>query len=169
MVQDALKNLATDFMGDQSTIDPDPAVRMGLVTFSTTASKVLDLTGSASQFDNTVSNLTLEGGTNWEAAFQLANSMNVRSDADTYVIFITDGNPTNRVSRMGETDDQLTGSNGQSGINADILYGPYGVFGTGNVDTATPLAISNTNTASLNAAKEIVEKNKVLYGIGISS
>ena len=168
VVQDALADLASDFMGNQSANDSDPPIRMGLVTFSTTASKVLDLTGSVSQFDNAISNLHLEGGTNWEAAFQLANSMNVRSDADTYVIFITDGNPTNRVSRMGETDDELTGSNGKSGINANTLYGPYGVFGTGNVDTATPLAISNTNTASLNAAKEIVDKNKVLYGIGIS-
>ena len=170
VVKDALASLANDFMGDQSATDPDPAIRMGLVSFSTGADTVLDLTGVASQFDNAVSNLTLGGGTNWEAALQLANSIEVRQNADTYVMFITDGNPTFRISRLNETDAQLKSNGGKSGIT-EGYYGPYGIFGTGNVDEdkTSTLSINNNNQAALHAAQAIVGKDKVLFGIGISN
>lgn len=127
------------------------------------------MTGSATAFNRAVDNLVLGGGTNWEDALQAANALNIREDADTYVIFVTDGNPTFRISRQGATDSQITSVDNKSGVNRDF-YDGLGIFGTGNADDdkSSKDSLDRNYAAALTVAKSIVGSNKTLYGIGIS-
>ena len=171
-----LQKLANELMAGQT--GNDPAVRMSIVPFSTVDNSPTAFTGNPNTFNQNLNSLTLGGGTNWEAALQAANAMQVREDADTYVLFLTDGNPTFRITRGNESDSLLTGYratiNGRtynlSGINTSF-YNPYGIFGTGNTDwdKTTPESLISNYDAALAIAQAIVDKDKKLYGIGISS
>ena len=176
----ALKELATSLMAGQT--GNDPAVQMSIVPFSTVDNSPTAFTGDPNTFSQNVDSLVLGGGTNWEAALQAANNMQVREDADTYVLFLTDGNPTFRITRGNESDDLLTGYyktiNGRqyhlSGIShndGNNFYDQLGIFGTGNTDwdKTTPESLTDNYDAALTVARAIVGKNKRLYGIGISS
>ncbi|MBR2256672.1 MAG: VWA domain-containing protein [Blautia sp.] len=174
VVKESIKTLATELM--ENNTDNDPAVRMALVPFSTNAGSIIDFTGDADDFNDSVESFKtqLNGGTNWEDALQTANSIQVRSDADAYVIFVTDGTPTFRISRQGATDGQLSSINGLSGIsygnNTVNEYINSGLFGTGNADTVStsPDSLERNYQAALSIARSIVGNNKRLYGIGIS-
>lgn len=158
------------------TADNDDAIRMSLVTFSTQENGTHAFTGDNSAFKAYYSGLSATGGTNWEDALATANRMEVRPDAATYVIFVTDGDPTYRNSRGSFTDAQLTG---------DDIYRPYGpdysetysydgtqntatyyrgghVFGRGSSDN------NNGNyEAALAEARSIISHNKNFYTIGM--
>ena len=110
-------------------------VRMALISFSTTAQTVPAtgevFTDSYSTFYQRVNGLSASGGTNWEQALQLANTMQVREDAATFVVFVTDGDPTFRVSRGNVSDGNLD-------LYSDGTYQYYRnnhVFGEGNDDS----------------------------------
>ncbi|MBO5567938.1 MAG: VWA domain-containing protein, partial [Clostridia bacterium] len=167
IVKRAIQKLASELMGEQTAADP--AVRMGIVPFSTSAGTIVPFTGSADTFNRAVGSLALGGGTNWEDALQAANAMSVREDADTYVIFVTDGNPTFRISRQGATDSQITSVDNKSGVTRDY-YDQLGIFGTGNADAdkSSTDSLNRNYDAALAIAKAIVGSSKNLYGIGIS-
>jgi Mg-chelatase subunit ChlD len=65
--------------------------------FSTTARVEIEKTTSYADFSRSVNNIRAEGGTNWEDALQTASTVTFDGDGDaTYVIFVSDGNPTFR-------------------------------------------------------------------------
>lgn len=175
--QDAVKELATQLAQKKNSAG-DPLVRMSLIQFSTKASPVLGLTdlttdgnnSGLSQIESAVDNLSADGGTNWDHALQLANEEN---DLDpgraTFVIFVTDGDPTFRNTRMDVTDLDLQketndGAMSQYGIEApNPFYLEDDVYGPGDNDKTTQCYA---------AAKEqgiaIVSAKKNIYTIGIS-
>ena len=170
IVKGAVKNLANELMQDNS--GNDPAVRMAIVPFSTGVGNIVPFTGNASAFGRAVDSLQLNGGTNWEAALQAANALDVRLDADTYVIFVTDGNPTFRITRGDATDNQITSSDNLPGVTR-YYYDDLGIFGTGNADTdkTSKDSLDRNYQAALAIARLIVgdeTSSKRLYGIGIS-
>ena len=135
----------------------------------------------------TYTGLTPSGGTNWEEALQKANEMSVADDRSTFVIFITDGNPTFRQTRGEYTDAQLgtisTNNNaGQPTTDLSALHAQYNVFGPGSGDwkenadaIEKGYRVSQTGSTgegrnyavALEQAKSIVEQNKNFYTLGI--
>ena len=92
------------------------------------------------------------GGTDWEEALKVANLINFGDTDPTYIIFVSDGAPTYRVSQNGHND----GSNSRTSHNRTVT-----VYGTGNSDN------SNWNLdAAVVEAKNILAANKELYTVG---
>ena len=166
MVEDADTRLtkAKDAVNSMAeTLLKNSGVRLSLISFSNTATEVRDFTNNLNTFKTSVNGLTAEGGTNWEAALKLANEMEVNSEAATFVVFVTDGDPTFRISRGDATNAELTGTNAQTTDISDY-YALYNVFGAGGSDNAS----RNFNFA-VDQVKEIKEVEKEFYAIGISN
>ena len=106
----------------------------------------------------------LGNDTNWELGLTLANEMAVDNDRATFVIFLTDGNPTARNSRgvARGTTNPLT--NEQVRADGTRCYGEYEVFGNGSGD-----GTGNNYNCALEVAKDIVGKNKYFYTIGVGN
>lgn len=95
--QEAAKALAKKLLTENST---DQQVRMAVVTFNKNATLEQDFTTSASRIESAVSQ-TPDGGTNWEDALKRANDLQGRSGVKKHIIFLSDGNPTYRISSYG--------------------------------------------------------------------
>lgn len=94
----AANALAEKLLTDKNLKLPiDQQVRMAVVTFSTNASRKQTFTTNASEINNAVEG-DPDGGTNWEAALKEANSLRGRSRVKKHIIFLSDGNPTYRIS-----------------------------------------------------------------------
>ena len=135
-------------------------VKMALITFSTTSSAtpVQGFTDDYGTYRSAVNGLSADGGTNWEQALYNANRLEVDDDAATFVVFVTDGDPTYRLSRYNAPDSEI------QGYNRDARYFAYNIFGEGDGDT------NNRNfDAAAEEVKSILDKNKTFYAIGVSS
>ena len=151
----AVKTMADTLMGSNSQ------VRMALISFSTDAATVRTFTDNVNTFKSDVDGLSANGGTNWEKALKLANEMQVRSDAATFVVFVTDGDPTFRVSRGDVTNGNM------DNYNSNTTYQYYRlnqVFGEGNNDSQG----RNFDYAVLQVAA-IKNASKSFYAIGVSN
>ena len=138
-------------------------VKMALVSFSTTAGTVQEFTDSFNTYTRAVNNLNASGGTNWEQALSIANRMAVDSDAATFVVFVTDGDPTYRVSRGNYTNDNL---DMRTNSTYD-RYREYGLFGMGTDNNST--TVSRCFDAAVPEVSSILASNKTFYAIGVSS
>ncbi len=127
---------------------------MSLVSFSNVAAVRATGVTNYSSFSSTVNSLKADGGTNWEDALQTANSIQLRSDADQYVIFVSDGNPTFRLTQGG----------GQGPENQRYYYDNYGhyVYGSGNSDNN-----GKNYKYALVQARNIVNSGKKLYTLNV--
>lgn len=114
--QQATNSLVSKLLGRN-----DDSVRVALVSFSTNAKKDLDYTSDLNSITSKVNSYKSEGGTNWEAALQQVSSIsNSRSDAEKFIIFVSDGKPTFRSSEYVN--------------NAWDWNGQYKCYGSGNDD-----------------------------------
>ncbi|WP_455678038.1 vWA domain-containing protein [Sharpea azabuensis] len=138
---------------------PNDLVEMGLVTFGTKAYTGLSKTTSVSTFTNTVNGLSAYSGyykgTNWEAALAAAKNFNFGDKDKTYVIFVSDGNPSFR-NTYGNYD--------YSYWNESYYYYNYGVYGDGSDANATN--VQRAYEQSLDEARGIVTAKRELYTIG---
>ncbi len=164
IAKEALYELSDMLLRQQNTSQHNQLIRMSLYTFSNIAQgPVQDYTFNADDFDTTVENLSdIKGGTNWEHALKLANLQATDPDRATYVIFVTDGEPTFRLSR-----EVLSNGNGIDGLaehDVSTYYYGYNVYGAGNSDD-----FGRNYAAALKEAKAIVNSNKSFYTIGISN
>ncbi|MDD6694124.1 MAG: FctA domain-containing protein [Olsenella sp.] len=120
----ATNNLIDQLLANNTRETPD-AVEVSLVSFSSKVNDSFEWSTDASALKGTVSGFKADGGTNWEAALNQAKDLADERQSSqpgeaTYVIFVSDGNPTFRDSRY---------SNRASDYNET-----YGVWGTGNSD-----------------------------------
>lgn len=138
---------------------PNDLVEMGLVTFGSTAETRLSKTTSDSTFTNTVNGLSAYSGnyagTNWEAALDAAKNFNFDDKDKTYVIFVSDGNPSFR---------NTYGNYGHSYWHEYDYYYNYGVYGDGSDTNATN--VQRAYEQSLDEARGIVTAKRELYTIG---
>ena len=142
----------------------DSVIRMGLISFSNTETdEIVGFTNSESDFNTAVNGMTAGGGTNWESALSVADQMAFESERASFVIFVTDGDPTFRYSRMTETDVSIE-REGVSAGSSGSYYPLYDVYGAGNSDSA-----GNNYQAALAYAQSIVGSDKRFYAIGISN
>ena len=101
-------------------------VQMAVVTFSDKASTKQSFTTSVSKIKTAVSSKP-DGGTNWEAALKKANSLQGRPGVKKHIIFLSDGNPTFRISNYPIGCGGL-----RNPCNPDDgMYTPRGVHGAG--------------------------------------
>lgn len=163
----AVNNLV-DNLAEKKNSDGNPLVRMSLISFSNTASSEIGLTDLTTQgvsdYKAAVRGLSAHGGTNWDYALQLANEQDVDSGRATFIIFVTDGDPTFRNTRTNINDAGLNGANNTYDDIDESYYFNYHVFGTGSDDNR-----GNNYDAAVAQGQAIVGANKNLYTIGISN
>ena len=171
-------------------------IRMGLVTFAGSATVRQQLTANKSEFLDKVNDISrYEGkGTNWEYALKKANEMEVDPGRATFVVFVTDGEPTASQTRFALSNSRLrsnvflAGTNGggfPNGYSHSVHSDRYdtlhfylgsGTFGTTSAgdpgqfieDGRTLSGDIINNTAAYDDAKSIVDHNKNFYVIAIS-
>ena len=173
----AIMGLANDLLNRKNR-EGGKLVRMALVTFSNEAQAVQMgssgsyFTSSPETYENALDSVTSGGGTNWEMALQVANRLDVDPERETFVIFVTDGNPTWRMTRSptdeASTDAELliTSQTERDMYNGTTYryYRQYNVFGQGSSDNK-----GKNYAAALAESVSIVEHGKHYYSIGISS
>lgn len=131
--KNAINSLANSLYAYNTTSDPD-TVEMALVIFSNQASIQQQPTNKATTFRNSVNGVTVPqgGGTNWEAAMQMANTVNFNDEDQTFVVFVSDGNPTFRYTQ-GNYSSYTNDFNQQ-------YYNNYGVWGSGSEESSVTVA-----------------------------
>lgn len=96
--QRAANALAGKLLTAENSVLPETQqVRMAVVTFSTKAVIKQNFTTDASEINDAVRG-NPKGGTNWEAALEKANSLLGRSRVKKHIIFLSDGDPTYRMT-----------------------------------------------------------------------
>ena len=95
--KEAANALAKKLLTDKNSTPSEQQVQMAVVTFSTNAFLKQTFTTDASKINNAVEG-DPDGGTNWEAALKQANDLQGRSGVKKHIIFLSDGNPTYRIS-----------------------------------------------------------------------
>ena len=168
----AVNDLAAQ-LAQKKNSNGDPLVRMSLIKFSTKADPVMGLTelttsgnnSGLNQIKTAVNNLSADGGTNWDHALQLANEENdLDSGRGTFVIFVTDGDPTFRNTRMDVTDKALQGETNNRSGNPNPYYLNNTVYGPGDNDKT-----GKCYDAAVIQGNAIVSAGKTIYTIGISN
>ena len=160
--EDAVNNVASTLLGKNGQDgNPNDLIEMALVTFSNTASTRVASTTSASSIRSALSSINPTGGTNWEGALQEAANVTFNNDGDaTYVIFVSDGNPTFRNTRGSY--DQYFGYNG-NWIDDWRYLNTYGVYGNGAEYAET---VRRCYNEALDDAQALVRSGRQLYTIG---
>ena len=106
--KEAVNSLADTLLARKNSQN-DPLIRMALVPFSSFVQEenVVQLTSDVETFKAGVNALSADGGTNCEDALDYANNMAVDPDRATFIIFVTDGDPTFRMTRGEGTNEEL--------------------------------------------------------------
>lgn len=130
------QDMATRLLKNNTSTNPT-AIELALISFDREAYTQSSWTTNEREFNKKIANLEQHKGTNWQDALNAAKKMS--SDGDpTYVIFLTDGKPTQYRDENGEVQWGTPGHHGQ----------PYHAF-----------------TKSLEPARKLVESGRTLYGI----
>ena len=174
----AVNDLAAH-LSQKKNSNGDPLVRMSLIQFSTKAESLTGLTelttnesnSGLNQITSAVNNLSANGGTNWDHALQLANEENdLDSGRATFIIFVTDGDPTFRNTRMNVTDQNLQEETNDyawetySQVSPNPYYLSDTVYGPGDNDKT-----GKCYDAAVVQGNAIVSAGKNIYTIGISN
>ncbi len=157
VAKNAVNSLAKELLANNTTDNPD-AVHISLVTFGSYATISKGFTKDLQDFQTTVNGLKTgssdkTGGTNWEDGLTVANHMATDDPKQTYIIFVSDGDPTFRNTPYG---DQRYKENAQHIINGHTIYG------SGNSDNN-----GNNYYFASQVAKEITGAGKTLFSVGV--
>lgn len=99
--------------------------RVAVIPYASTLGNTTPFTNSMADINNVLSN-DPTGGTNWEAGLKAANALKPTTGAKKYIIFISDGQPTYRLSAMGCSVIS-------SFLRPECRY-DNGIWGQGNAD-----------------------------------
>ena len=119
---DATATLANSLLTGENA---NKQIQVSVVTFGTNAQVATGFTSEPSVVANAVPTEAEEDqGTNWEGGLKLANAQTSgREGAEKHIVFLSDGNPTYRVSPMGYTWwDEINLLSPDHKVN-DNLYG----------------------------------------------
>lgn len=124
---DAAAALAKELLtAENANLPADQQTRISVVTFGNKADLKQGYSTNAEDISNAVpTKAKYFKGTNWEAGLILANEqLGNRANAEKHVIFLSDGNPTLRMSAegYGESSIELHPADGK---NPDGTYGTY--------------------------------------------
>ena len=167
-------NLLADDLLSNNTSGNNDTVRLSLVKFGSIAKTVKTNMTSASDFKNNVNSIRTYddayGGTNWEAALRLANDIETRSDAEKYVILVSDGLPTFRDTAHPYKGQvcEVWGCY-EATIDDNKYYDgrkSYQWYGNGKNDNQEGREGKNYSDAVANA-KNIIDSGKQLYTVNV--
>lgn len=119
---DAAATLANSLLTGENA---NKQIQVSVVTFGTNAQVATSFTSNPNVVANAVPTEAEEDqGTNWEGGLKLANAQaSGREGAEKHIVFLSDGNPTYRVSPMGYTWwDEINLLSPDHKVN-DNLYG----------------------------------------------
>lgn len=162
IAKNAINSMASSLLTDANAQLPaNQQIQMSVVSFSSNAQAATLFTASARSVSSTVNGFKADGGTNWEAALTRANAATSgRANARKYIVFLSDGDPTFRLSSVQTGTDWLTHKPRYD--QDDSIYTPEGAHGSGRGDNYG---------ANLNSA--VAEANKrgdaTLYSVGVSN
>ncbi|WP_293814830.1 Spy0128 family protein [uncultured Parolsenella sp.] len=160
---DAAATLANSLLTGENA---NKQIQVSVVTFGTNAQVATGFTSDPSVVANAVPTAAKRNqGTNWEGGLKLANAQTSgREGAEKHIVFLSDGNPTYRVSAMGykETDEGGLFRTDEGGFFG-LKYYPQvdhkendNLYGFGNSDTgdqrcyaAAKAEANNRNGANL--------------------
>jgi len=179
LAKQTIKNVANTLIGSNTAFQYEDEngvmqkqIRMSLIKFDYKAATLQPFTDDYETFAASVDGATRHVGTNWEDALRTANYLDtIDQDRATFVIFVTDGNPSVRVTRGNL-------------LNFTNSYGSYAKYvDDAHVDVAGERTYKYLRAAgffgdqneldernyysALDRAKSIVDHNKNLYAIGI--
>ena len=147
----AVKSLSDKLLSNNGKDgNPDDVVEMALVSFATKAAAAKGPTTSPSTFAGYLNSLSADGGTNWEGGLTAAQNVSFGDQDTTYVIFVSDGNPTFRDSQYNS--------------NWNDYNRNYGVYGSGQEQDQN---VSRSYQAAQAAAEDMVGAGYKLYTIGV--
>ena len=168
--KDAVNSLAQSLLAYNNKEGyPNDTIQMALVSFGTVAKNEFTTpVTSYSTFSSKVNDLSASGATNWEDALQKAKAINFNDDDPTYVIFVSDGNPTvrNTKGNYGNLTDNRWYPNDDYARN-NTSYDVWGL-GSDNPQNSNYSAESMTRcyNEALDEAKELAKGKYKLYAIG---
>ena len=119
---DAVEALANELLTGENA---NKQIQVSVVTFGTNAQVATSFTSDPNVVANAVPTAAKRNqGTNWEGGLKLANAQTSgREGAEKHVVFLSDGNPTYRVSPMGYSKwDEINLLSPDHKVN-DNLYG----------------------------------------------
>lgn len=138
---DAVEALANELLTGENA---NKQIQVSVVTFGTNAQVATGFTSDPSVVANAVPTEAEEDqGTNWEDGLRLANAQaSGREGAEKHIVFLSDGNPTYRVSPMGytETDEGGLFKTDEGGFFGwkyypQVDHKENDIYGFGNSDT----------------------------------
>lgn len=138
---DAVEALANELLTGENA---NKQIQVSVVTFGTNAQVATSFTSDPSVVANAVPTEAEEDqGTNWEDGLRLANAQaSGREGAEKHIVFLSDGNPTYRVSPMGytETDEGGLFKTDEGGFFGwkyypQVDHKENDIYGFGNSDT----------------------------------
>lgn len=138
---DAVEALANELLTGENA---NKQIQVSVVTFGTNAQVATGFTSDPNVVANAVPERAKEDqGTNWEDGLKLANAQTSgREGAEKHVVFLSDGNPTYRVSPMGytETDEGGLFKTDEGGFFGwkyypQVDHKENDIYGFGNSDT----------------------------------
>ena len=126
---DAAATLANSLLTGENA---NKQIQVSVVTFGTNAQVATGFTSDPSVVANAVPTEAEEDqGTNWEGGLKLANAQTSgREGAEKHIVFLSDGNPTYRVSPMGYTWWDEGGL-----FHPQVDHKENDIYGFGNSDT----------------------------------
>ena len=155
--KNAVNSLAQTLLGfNGQDGNPNDTFELALITFSNVATISQNPTTNYTTFSAAVNRVNAEGGTNWEDALQEVMNVDFGDNDQTFVIFVSDGNPTFR-----NTEGNYPNHNND--YNADY-YRQYGVWGSGSDSSNT--TVTRCYEHAVDDAQAIVNAGMTLYTIG---
>ncbi len=162
VAKSAVNTLATELLGQNDPNDSNTSdmVQVAFLDFAKTVRhQYLTPTTDLDTFKGWVNPLTTEKGTNWEDALRVANSVTFGDSDKTYIIFVSDGDPSYRISQYSSTARDCAN---YQGVGPDRVCT---LWGTGN-------SYDDREGWNYGAAKQYVDDyiltatNKEFYTIG---
>lgn len=148
---DAAATLANSLLTGENA---NKQIQVSVVTFGTNAQVATGFTSDPSVVANAVPERAKENqGTNWEDGLKLANAQTSdREGAEKHIVFLSDGNPTYRVSPMGYSKwDEINLLSPDHKVN-DNLYG----LGSSDTDDGRCYAAAKAEANNRNGANLFV-------------
>lgn len=148
---DAAATLANNLLTGENA---NKQIQVSVVTFGTNAQVATGFTSDPSVVANAVPTAAERNqGTNWEGGLKLANAQTSgREGAEKHIVFLSDGNPTYRVSPMGYTWwDEINLLSPDHKVN-DNLYG----LGSSDTDDGRCYAAAKAEASRRNGANLFV-------------
>ncbi|WP_420496749.1 Ig-like domain-containing protein [Vibrio fluvialis] len=167
LVIDALTNLATDL------VNHDGVININLIGFESSAHSALTLQLTADnlqQLLTEIQDMDAEGGTNYEAAFDLASNWFSHQPTEGYenlTYFLTDGDPTfsnsgdNGAGNQTDYRDMYDALEAFKDLSSQSAVHAIGI-GSG-ITEGRLMFFDNTSETSLQAVEGLYVSNKVLH------